>query len=59
MTYITQLEQIPYKFGNETSSNIFQNLTIYSDMIDDIKDAVSLYNYYYVVSRIIIGHSFL
>lgn len=47
MTYITQLENIPYKFGNEASSNIFQNLTIYSDMIDDIKDATSIYNYYY------------
>ena len=38
-----------YKFGDESKEAVFENLSIYSDMVDQIKDKVSLYQDYYIL----------
>ena len=40
--------QISYKFGNEKTPDIFQNITMYADVIDQVKDSKSLYTDYVV-----------
>lgn len=35
-----------YKFGNETTENLFPNLSVYIDIIDGIKDSVDFYTFY-------------
>ena len=37
-----------YLFGDETRSDIFQNITIYADVIDQIRDNTTIYNDYYI-----------
>ena len=46
MTYFNTLDKLLYKFGDEVTSSVFQNLTSYADMIDDLKDAVSFHEKY-------------
>ena len=46
MTYFNTLDRLLYKFGDEVTSSVFQNLTSYADMIDDLKDAVSFHEKY-------------
>ena len=48
MPILESLSPILYRFGNEANRVPFQNLTSYVDLIDDIKDEVSLYETYYV-----------
>ena len=49
MPYFYEFPTIDYKFGNEASTTEFQDLSIYADIIDQIKDAVALYEDYYVL----------
>ena len=49
MPYFYEFPTIDYKFGNEASTTEFQDLSIYADVIDQVKDAVSLYEDYYVL----------
>ena len=37
-----------YRFGNETTSDVFQNLTIYADVVDQVKDNTTVYSDYYI-----------
>ena len=37
-----------YRFGDETRSDVFQNITIYADVIDQIKDNTTTYTDYYI-----------
>ena len=37
-----------YRFGNETRSDVFQNLTVYADVIDQVKDNTTIYADYYI-----------
>lgn len=41
--------QIRYKFGNENSETLFQNLSVYVDIIDQIKDDTSFYLKYNIL----------
>lgn len=49
MPYFYEFPTIDYKFGNEASTTEFQDLSIYADVIDQVKDAVALYEDYYVL----------
>ena len=40
--------QVSYKFGNEKTPDVFQNLSVYADVIDQVKDSKSLYTDYVV-----------
>ena len=46
MTYFNNLNKVLYEFGDEVTSSVFQNLTLYADMIDDLKDASSFHEKY-------------
>lgn len=48
MTYFTSLPETRYLFGKEKSITAFQNLSIYADLIDDIKDSIGFYREYYI-----------
>ncbi len=37
-----------YKFGNEKTPDVFQDITMYADVIDQVKDSKSTYTDYYV-----------
>lgn len=43
MAYFNQFEKVLYKFGNEEQNSIIQNMSIYTDVIDQIRDDVSFY----------------
>lgn len=38
MRFFKDFEEVQYRFGNETSNVLFQNLTAYADIVDQIKD---------------------
>jgi len=45
MRFFKDFEKVRYKFGNEASNILFQNITTYTDIIDQIKDDASFYQY--------------
>ena len=46
MAYFKNFPAIDYFFGNKTTSTRFPNLMVYADLIDQIKDDVSVYTEY-------------
>jgi hypothetical protein len=48
--YFKNLEIVGYKFGDNEPPVLFDNLTQYVDIIDGIKDNISFYNKYTIVS---------
>jgi hypothetical protein len=49
MSYFTNFPEVQYIFGDHTSPVSFQNINIYSDVIDNLKDNVSSYSYYNIL----------
>lgn len=47
--YFKYFPIIDYKFGNETSFAKFENLSVYADVIDQVADAVTAYEEYYIL----------
>ena len=48
--YFRNFENVRYRFGDNESPVLFNNLTAYTDILDQLKDNVSLYNKYTIVS---------
>ena len=46
MSYFKNFPAIDYYFGNKTQPTRFQNMMVYADLIDQIKDDVSVYTEY-------------
>lgn len=46
MTFFTGFPEVVYKYGNEKDFNRAQNLSVYVDIIDRLKDNSSLYTFY-------------
>lgn len=46
MSYFKSFPLTSYKFGNEVQDTAFRNLNLYVDVIDQIKDNISFYNFY-------------
>ena len=44
MLYFNEFGKTTYKFGDEVDPVIFQNVSIYSDVVDQVKDSVSFLN---------------
>ena len=44
MLYCNKFENLTYKFGDEVDTVIFQNLSIYVDIIDEIKNNITFLN---------------
>ena len=48
MRYFKYFPRTFYTFGNEVSPDAIENISIYSDVIDQIKDATTAYQDYYI-----------
>ena len=46
MLYFTNFSNISYNFGDEPDPVTFQNISIYADIIDQIKDDITFANKY-------------
>ena len=46
MQYFSSMETVFYQFGNETSATLFQDISRYIDIIDELKDNVISYSLY-------------
>lgn len=49
MAYFSNFPLVDYKFGNEESTNVFTNIAAYVEVIDQIKDNISFYNFYTII----------
>lgn len=49
MTYFTNFPNILYKFGNEATQNVIQDVSAYVQLIDEIKDNISFYTLYTIL----------
>ena len=50
-TYFNNFPRTLYRFGDETTTNRFQDISTYVEIFDAIKDNSSAYTYYYVQDR--------
>ena len=48
MSYFKDFSDVFYKFGDQQSTELFQNITLYVDIIDQIKDNYAFYESYYI-----------
>jgi hypothetical protein len=48
MSYFRNFPDVFYKFGNEASAELVQDIALYVDVIDQLKDEVSVYADYYI-----------
>ena len=46
MSYFNSLPKVRYIFGSETSATIFDDISVFADMLDDIKDVSSYHEKY-------------
>ena len=44
MLYFNEFSNITYKFGDEPDPTFFQNISLYADIIDQIKDDITFNN---------------
>ena len=49
MAYFKYFPRVLYNFGDEKTSDVFENISIYSDTVDQIRDQISLYENYYIL----------
>ena len=48
MSFFRNFPFVAYNFGDEITPSLFQNLTAYIDVIDQVKDDISFYETYYI-----------
>lgn len=48
MSYFKYFPQSFYKFGNEETTEMFPNISVYADILDSIRDNISYYDTYYI-----------
>lgn len=48
MTYFRDFPRVLYTFGNEAMPDAIEDISIYADTLDQIRDAVGLYQDYYI-----------
>lgn len=49
MSFFNYMPRVNYKFGNETTPDVFENIALYADVIDQVKDNISVYQDYYIL----------
>ena len=49
MSFFKNFPIVSYKFGDETSSSLFQNLSVYVDLVEKVSDNASFYEYYTIL----------
>ena len=50
MTYFRDFPTVQYLFGDEKTTDLFRNISIYSDVIDQVRNSVTSYQDYYIQS---------
>jgi len=48
MTYFQDFPTIEYKFGEEKTTDLFRNIAIYSDVVDQVRNAITAYQDYQI-----------
>lgn len=48
MNYFSNIPKLYYRFGDQSTTNAFPDLTSYVQVVDDIKNNVAFYNPYYI-----------
>jgi len=48
MSYFRYFPLVNYKFGDETLPDAFQNISLYSNVVDEIKNNIAFYQDYYI-----------
>ena len=48
MSYFKNFPTVGYNFGDETDATVIQNITVMSEIIDQIKDNITIYRDYYI-----------
>lgn len=48
MNFFKYFPKENYLFGDETSPDVFQNISVYADIIDQVKDNTTIYENYYI-----------
>jgi len=48
MSYFRYFPYVEYFFGDETTPDVFQNISVYSSIFDEIKNNVAFYQDYYI-----------
>jgi len=43
MSFFTYFPRVEYRFGNEQNPDVFRNISVYADIIDQIKDNIAFY----------------
>ena len=51
MSYLDNFPLVSYRFGNSEDAVAFQNLSVYADVIDQIKDNVTTYEDYTILEN--------
>ena len=46
MAFFTSFPTVGYKFGNENNITAFDNISVFVDMIDQLKDETTAYQFY-------------
>ena len=46
MAFFTSFPNVRYKFGNENTTTVFNNISVFVDMIDQLKDETTAYQFY-------------
>ena len=49
MDYFKFFPTTSYKFGNESTPDVFRNISIYADVIDQVKDNLTVYENYNIL----------
>lgn len=49
MNFFRHFPRTFYKFGDESNQDVFENLSIYADVIDQVKDKISVYQDYHIL----------
>lgn len=49
MNYFNEFPLTRYSFGNKETPVIYQNLSVYVDLLDQIKDDISFYQFYHIL----------
>ena len=56
-SYFTHLPKVFYKFGDEVDVNISNNLSVYIDLLDQIKNEISFYETFNILDGEFIRHT--
>ena len=52
MTYFNDFPITFYRFGNNTNTTIFKDLSVYSDVVDQVRDASTTYEKYTIIENL-------